>query len=228
MPLGEGDFILMDYTLKVKETGQVIDTTSEEVAKQHGIYRPEKTYEPMLVVIGAGWVLRSLEEHLKEMDVGQEKTIELPPEEAYGPRDPRKVVMMPARRISQMGVRPRVGQRVEIDGRVGIIRAVGSGRVQVDFNHPLAGKTLVYEVAIRDKIEDPVRKVRALIHRRLPLVPADKFGVELGKREAVIKVPEEALFIEGIQAVKRGIAFDVMKFLEGIEVVRFVEEFRKT
>ena len=62
MPLKDGDFVLVDYTLKVKETGQVIDTTREEVAKEVSIHRPDKTYEPMLVVIGAGWVLKGLEE----------------------------------------------------------------------------------------------------------------------------------------------------------------------
>ena len=228
MPLEDGDFVLVDYTLKVKETGQVIDTTVEEVAKETGLYRPEKVYEPKLIVIGAGWVLKALEERLKEMEVGEQKTVELPPEQAYGPRDPSKVVMMPARRISQMGIRPRVGQRVEINGRVGVIRAVGSGRVQVDFNHPLAGKMLIYEVAVREKIEDPVGKVRALIHRRLPLVPAEKFDVEVGEKEVVIKVPEEAFYVEGIQVIKRGIASDILRFFEGVEAVRFVEEFKKS
>jgi len=229
LPLKDGDFVLVDYTLKVKETGQVIDTTREEVAKEVSIHRPDKTYEPMLVVIGAGWVLKGLEERLKEMEVGEEKTVELPPEEAYGPRDPRKIIMMPAKRLSQRGVVPRVGQRVQVEGLgTGVIRAVGSGRVQIDFNHPLAGKTLIYEVAIRAKIEDPVGKVRALIHRRLPLVPAEKFEVEFGEKEVIVKVPEEALYVEGIQVVKRGLANDIFQFFKDVDLVRFVEEFKKT
>ncbi|RLI06828.1 peptidylprolyl isomerase [Candidatus Bathyarchaeota archaeon] len=228
MTFEEGDFLLVDYTLKVKETGQVVDTTIEDVARGAGIYRADRAYEPMLVVLGAGWVLKGLEERLKEMEVGEEKTVELPPEEAYGPRDPSKVVMMPARRISQMGIRPRVGQRVEIEGRVGVIRSVGSGRVQVDFNHPLAGKTLVYDVAVRAKLEEPEEKIRALIRRRLTLVPSDRFGVELGDKEVVIRVPEEAFYVEGIQVIKRGVASDIMRFFGDVEVVRFVEEFKRS
>ena len=242
MPFQEGDFVLIDYTLKVKETGQIIDTTLEEVAKKAGLH-VGGTYEPMLVVIGAGWVLDGLERRLKDMDVGQEATIELPPEEAYGPRDPEKIVRLLARRLSEKGVRLRVGERVKTDlirdilperlrGRInrpwGIIRAVGSGRVHVDFNHPLAGKTLIYDVVVRRKIEDPVEKVRALIHRRLPLVSAGGFEIEMGEKEIIIKVPEEAFYIEGIQLIKRGIANDVMRFFPDIELVRFVEEFKKT
>jgi len=242
MPFQEGDFVLIDYTLRVKETGQVIDTTLEEVAEEAGLHRAGEVYEPMLVVIGAGWVLKGLEKRLREMDVGQEATVELPPEEAYGPRDPEKVVRLLARRLSEKGVRPRVGERVmtelvrdflpehirsKINRPWGIIRAVGSGRVHVDFNHPLAGKTLVYEVVVRRKIEDPVEKVRALIHRRLPLVSAEDFEVEVGEREVVIKVPEEAFYAEGLQLMKRGVASDVMRFMPDIELVRFVEEFRK-
>jgi len=241
MPFEEGDFVLIDYTLRVKETGQVIDTTLEEVAKEAGL-SAGGIYEPMLVVIGAGWVLEGLERRLREMDVGQEATVELPPEEAYGPRDPDKVVRLLARRLSEKGVRLRVGERVRTElikdvlperlrERItrpwGIIRAVGSGRVHVDFNHPLAGKTLVYEVAVRRKIEDPVEKVRALIHRRLPLVSAEGFEIEVGEKEVVIKVPEEAFYVEGIQLVKRGVANDVMRFFPGVELVRFVEEFKK-
>ena len=242
MPFEEGDFVLIDYTLKVKETGQVIDTTLEEVAKKTGLQQAGETFEPMLVVIGAGWVLEGLEKRLRDMDVGQEATIELPPEEAYGPRDPEKVVRLLARRLSEKGVRLRVGERVrtelirellperlrsKISRPWGIIRAVGSGRVHVDFNHPLAGKTLIYEVAVRRKIEDPVEKVRALIHRRLPLVSAEGFEIEMGEKEVVIKVPEEAFYVEGIQLVKRGVANDVMRFFPGVELVRFVEEFKK-
>jgi len=228
MPFEDGDFVLIDYTLKVKETGQVVDTTLEEVAKKHGLYRPNKIYEPMLVVIGAGWVLKGLEDRLKELDVGQEATIELPPEQAYGPRDPSKVVMMPAKRLSERGIRPRVGQRVEINGRVGVIRAVGSGRVQIDFNHPLAGRTLVYEVAVRDKIGEPAEKIRALIHRRLPLVPGEKWAVEVGEKEVTIKVPEEAIYVEGIQVIKRGVANDITRFFPAVELVKFVEEFKRS
>ena len=228
MPLRDGDFVLIDYTLKVKETGQVIDTTSEKVAKEVGIHRPDRTYEPMLVVIGAGWVLKGLEERLKEMEVGEQKTVELPPEEAYGPRDPRKVIMLPAKVLSQKGVVPRVGQRVQLEGLGwGTVRAVGSGRVQIDLNHPLAGKTLIYDVAVRAKIEEPAEKVRALIHRRLPLVPAENFEVEVGEEEITIRVPEEAFYVEGIQVIKRGLASDIMRFFEGVKLVRFVEEFRK-
>ena len=50
--VNDGDFVLIEYTARVKETGNVIDTTDPEVAKKHGIYEDGQVYGPMLVVVG--------------------------------------------------------------------------------------------------------------------------------------------------------------------------------
>jgi len=147
MPISDGDFILVEYTGRVKETGEVFETTNEDVAKNEGLYRAGDIYEPRLIVVGEGWILKSVDEHLKEMDVGKTETIEVPPEEAFGPRDPNKVRMVPLRRFSSQRITPTPGMRIEFNGRLATVRSVGAGRVQLDFNPPLAGKTLVYEIS---------------------------------------------------------------------------------
>jgi len=227
LPFEKGDFVLIDYVARVAETGEVFDTTIEEVSRREGIYQEGGVYEPKLVVIGEGWVLRALEEAIQSMELEKTATIEIPPEKGFGNRDPEKVKMYPLRRFVAQGITPRVGMRVEVNGKVATIRAIGGGRVQLDFNPPLAGKTLIYEVTVRKKIETTEEKIKALIHRRIPQVDIGKFSLEIGEDSVTINVPEEAFFIEGIQVIKRGIFMDIQKFFPEKKTVRFIEVFKR-
>lgn len=117
--------------------------------------------------------------------------------------------------------------RFEFDGKLAIVRTMGAGRVQLDFNPPLAGKTLVYEVTVGKKLETKKEKLNALIHRRIPSVDATKFARKMRKTAIEIEVPEEAFYIEGLQAAKRGIALDVQKFFSETDTVKFAETFKR-
>ncbi|MEM1543298.1 MAG: FKBP-type peptidyl-prolyl cis-trans isomerase [Candidatus Bathyarchaeia archaeon] len=227
MPLEKGDFVLIDYVARIAETGEVFDTTIEEVSRREGIYQEGGIYEPRLVVIGEGWILRALEEALLNLEPERTVTVEIPPEKGFGNRDPEKVKMYPLRRFIAQGITPRVGMRVEVDGKIATVRAIGAGRVQLDFNPPLAGKTLIYEVTLRRKLETVEEKIRALIHRRIPQVGIEKFSLEIEGDSVTITVPEEAFYIEGIQVIKRGIFMDIQKFFPEKKVVRFIEVFKR-
>ena len=227
MPIKKGDFILIDYTAKVKETGDVFDTTNEETAKQTKLYKEGEIYEPKLIVVGEGWVLKPLDENLTTLKSKKTATIEIPPDKAFGPRDPEKVRMVPLRRLTNKGITPTIGQRIEYDGKLATVRIMGSGRVQLDFNPPLAGKTLIYEVTLKKKIEIKNEKISALIHRRTPNVDLEKFNLRLTKKTLVVTIPEEAFYIEGLQLAKRGIAMDIQRFFPDIATIKFTEIFKK-
>ncbi|HEX68915.1 MAG TPA: peptidylprolyl isomerase [Candidatus Bathyarchaeota archaeon] len=227
MPLQNGDFILIDYVGKVKETGEVFDTTIEEVAKKERLYKEGEIYEPKLVVLGEGWILKALEEEILKLDVGGKSTIEIPPEKAFGPRDPNKVKLVPLRRLVAKGITPKIGMRIEYEGKMATVRTVGAGRVQLDFNPPLAGKTLLYEVTVQKKLETKTEKINALIHRRIPVVEIGKFKLKIAKAIVTIEMPEDAFYIEGIQLAKRGIAMDVQKFFPEVTTVKFIETFKR-
>ncbi len=227
MPFEEGDFILIDYVGKIVETGEVFETTIEEVAKKESIYGEGSIYEPRLAVIGEGWVLKALDESLLNLELDKPATIEIPPEKGFGNRDPEKVRLYPIRRLTSRGITPRVGMRLEVDGRLATVRTIGSGRVQLDFNPPLAGKTLAYEVTVRKKLETDVEKIQALIHRRIPLVDVNKFDVTLDQGSIMINIPEEAFYIEGLQLSKRGIYMDIQKFFPEVKTVKFIEAFKR-
>jgi len=227
MPFEKGDFILIDFTAKVKETGEVFDTTKEDIAKKEKLYKEGQIYEPNLIVIGEGWVLKTLDESLPAQEPDKTASVEIPPEKAFGNRDPEKVRLVPLKRLMAKGITPQLGMRVEYEGKLAIVRTLGAGRVQLDFNPPLAGKTLVYEVTVHKKLETEEEKINALIHRRIPSVDASKFEVKNKKTVVEIEVPEEAFYIEGLQAAKRGIAIDIQKFLTEKDTVAFGETFKK-
>jgi peptidylprolyl isomerase len=226
MALQKGDFILIDYVAKVKETGEVFDTTIEEIAKKERLYKEGEIYEPKLVVVGEGWVLKALDESLTNMEVGKTAAVEIPPEKAFGARDPEKVKRVPLRHLTAKGINPNLGMRLEYDGKMAIVRAIGAGRVLLDFNPALAGKTLNYEVTIQKKLETQQEKITALIHRRIPAVEGDKFKFVTRAKTVSIEMPEEAFYLEGIQVAKRGIALDIQKFFPEVAAVKFTETFK--
>lgn len=227
MPVKNGDFILVNYTLKVKETGETVGTTLENVAKETKLYRGEERYEPFFIVVGEGWVPKGLDEALTGFEVGKASTIELPPEKGYGVRDLKKVRLVPQRKFTAEGLTPVPGLQVNIDGKVAQVRSVGAGRVQVDYNHPFAGKTLIYDLTIEKVLESDEDKVRSLLHKRLPPVDEQKFEVKIQKGKFEVEIPEEAFFLEGLQVVKRTLTADIEKYFRQIETVTFLETFKK-
>ncbi len=226
MTIKKGDFIYLDYTAKVKETGEVFDTTTEDVAKEERLYKEGEIYEPKLIVVGEGWVLKALDEKLPDFKIGKSSSVEIPPEKAFGNRDPEKVKLYPVRRLTSKGITPKLGMHLEIDGKPATVRTIGSGRVQLDFNPPLAGKTLVYDITIKKQLKTEKEKVIALIHRRIPAVDIKKFSARLTKKTARIEMPEEAFYVEGLQLAKRGIVTDTQKFFPDKTTVKFVETFK--
>jgi peptidylprolyl isomerase len=227
VPIQKSDFIIVDYTGRVKETGEVFDTTVEEVAKEKKLYKEGELYEPRLVVVGEGWVLKALDEALLAFKLRKKESAEIPPEKAFGERDAEKVRLVPLRRLAARGITPKLGVQIEYDKRLATVRTMGSGRVQLDFNPPLAGKTLVYEVTVKKKLKTDAEKISALIHRRIPAVEAEKFKFKIETTNVKVDMPDEALYVEGIQLAKRGIALDIQRYLPKLTTIKFIETFKK-
>jgi len=224
MSLEKGSLIFANYTARVKDTGEGIESTTESEAKKLNIYDAERKYEPRLVAVGEGWLIAGLDEEIQKMEVGQKKEIELSPEKAFGKRDPTQTRMVPLRKFGEKEHELEVGDSVEIDNRVGIVRFIGSGRAQVDFNHRLAGKSIVYDFEVLSKVETDQDKIRALIDRRLG-TEGSKAVFELADNELKVTVPNELFLLEGLQIIKRGISNDVFKFVPAVASLSFVEKF---
>lgn len=111
---------------------------------------------PATLQLGGGQMAPTLEQALLGMTVGERRRIELAPEQAFGPRNPellQRVSMKTLQENSNFGEEYSVGDLVEFNapsgGRyAGILRELGDGWALFDFNHPLAGQPIVFEVQI--------------------------------------------------------------------------------
>uniref|UniRef100_A0A7J3V0A7 peptidylprolyl isomerase n=1 Tax=Candidatus Methanosuratincola petrocarbonis (ex Vanwonterghem et al. 2016) TaxID=1867261 RepID=A0A7J3V0A7_9CREN len=225
MAIKSGDFVLIDYILKVKDTSEIFDITMEDQAKANNAYAPDQIYEPRLVAVGQGWTIKGIDEALVGMEEGAEKEFEIPPEKAFGERDPAKVRIVPARDLTRQGVTPKAGARIEVGGSLATIRSVGSGRVTIDFNHPLAGRALLAKLYVRKVVEDQAEKIRELIHRRVRNVPKEKFIITSIGSAITIEMPEESFVLEDIQFAKKGLAREISKYFPDVTSVQFIETY---
>jgi peptidylprolyl isomerase len=224
MPLDKSSLVLVDYTARVKDTNEIFETTREDEAKKTDHYDPTRKYEPRLVSVGESWVLKGLDEALSKANVGDKMNVEVAPDKGFGDRDPGKVRMIPQRKLGDKADEVSVGDVIEVDDRTGIVRYVGSGRIQVDFNHRFAGRTLLYDVNVLKKLDSDEDKVRALAKRRMGLDDA-KMKLKLSAADLEIELPEDAYLAEGLQIIKRAVANDIFKFVPSVKNVRFVENY---
>ena len=224
MTFDKGSLILVDYTAKVKDTEEVFDTTIEEDAKKYSIHESNVKYQPKLVSIGevSYPVLKGLDEALTKTSVGEKLTVEVTPDKGFGERDSGKVRMVPLRKLGEDAEKVSVGDTIEVDNKRGTIRFIGSGRVQIDYNHRYAGKTILFDVNVIKSLDSPNDKVDGILKNRLP-VDDTKIGFNLKDKEVSITVPEEILRADGLQIMKHFIQLDIFKFVKTLEKVNFVE-----
>ena len=221
-----GDLILLDFTAKVKDTGDLIETTIEEEGKKIGEFDEDFVFKPRLVAVGASWVLKGLDEALEEAEVGNQVNIEISPEKGFGVRDTSKTRLIPLRKFRDKADQVTVGAEIEIDGRIGIVRFVGSGRAQIDFNHRYAGRILEYNFTVVKKIEQNEEMINEIIERRIPN-SIGKINVKVEQNIASIVIPDEYFLLEGLQIIKRAIANEIMKYVNDVNEVSYIEQFKE-
>ena len=222
MTFNKGSLILVNYTAKVKDTGEVFETTIEEEAKKHSIHDANIKYQPKLVSVGESWVIKGLDEALANSKVGDKTTVEVSPEKGFGERDSGKVRMIPLRKLGEDADKVSVGDTIEIDQKKGIVRFIGSGRVQVDYNHRFAGKTILYDVNILKSLETDEEKIRGILKRHIPVEDSKLVFTKTGK-SVDITIPEELFRTDGLQIMKHFIQSEIFKYVPSLEKINFLE-----
>jgi FKBP-type peptidyl-prolyl cis-trans isomerase 2 len=140
-----GDTISVNYIGKL-EDGTIFDTSIKEAAIEAGIYNQMRDYEPLTFTVSAGQMIKGFDEGVVGMKVGEEKTFTIPPEEAYGEYIEELARELP---VDAVDFTPEIGMQLVTDnGLTGTITEVRENNFVVDFNHDLAGKTLVFLVRI--------------------------------------------------------------------------------
>ena len=163
MAVDNGDFVRVNFTGKVKDTEEVFDTTYDEVAQEVGLFDENKTYKPIPIVVGGNHLLPAIEEAIIGLEEGETKHVEVDADNAFGPRDPKMVQLVPMKEFKKQGMTPFPGMKIQSEGNTGKILTVNGGRVKVDFNHELAGKDLVYDVEVTEIIADEEEKIKSFV-----------------------------------------------------------------
>jgi hypothetical protein len=131
-----GDTVSVNYTGKF-EDGTIFDTSLVEGR------------EPIKVTLGSKQVIPGFENGLLEMEVDGKKTVELEPEEAYGPYRPEMIFDVPKEQFPE-GV--SAGDVLSAQSQMGPVNVtvveVGETTIKIDSNHPLAGKKLIFDLEL--------------------------------------------------------------------------------
>jgi FKBP-type peptidyl-prolyl cis-trans isomerase 2 len=185
----EGDIIQLEYEGWIVGSDELFDTSKEELAREEEIFEEDRTYGPMYTVVATGRLIKGLDEHLLEAEVDKEYDLEIAPEDAYGERDPKNVETHSMRELARLKIEPEIGRTVNIRNKMGWISGIFAGRVRIDYNHKLAGKTLRYKYKVVGKPEEPAEIIKAII--AMNYGREDEFGIELeGEDSVVITLPD--------------------------------------
>lgn len=130
-------------TLRIHYTGKLDDGT---------VFDSSEGREPLEFTIGSGEIIAGLDQGVVGMEVGESREVTITPEEAYGPRDEGRVQTVPREAIpdhiptdpgTQLSAQMQDGQTVQL-----VVTGATDTHVELDANHPLAGKTLTFDVKL--------------------------------------------------------------------------------
>ena len=190
----EGDIIHVDYDLYNGETGDLIETTKEATAKEHEVHEENRTYQPMVCVVGSGSLIPGFEEALLGAKANKDVELELAPVDAYGEKDSEQIETISLDKLRRAVRDPNqlyLGAPVTIGGRQGYLSFLAAGRARIYYNHPMAGKTLKYNFKIVKVVEGKDEKVAALLESN---TGHSDFGVTFDGDDLNIVIPQTMLF----------------------------------
>ncbi len=145
----KGDTVAVDY-VGTLEDGTVFDTSIEAEAKKAGLpARP--SYEPLSFTVGAGQMIAGFDAGVVGMKVNETKTVTIQAKDAYGEWSDANVQAFPTKDLTAMiNATPKMGmQLTATNGASGKIISTDANITKIDFNHALAGKTLIFRITLR-------------------------------------------------------------------------------
>lgn len=218
LAIEKGDFIKVSYTGKFDDE-KIFDTTDEELAKSNNIYNDRGMYGGDVVIVGAGHTIVGLDEDFVGKDVGYSGSVEIPPEKGFGEHNLKLVESVSITKFKDRKVYE--GLEVEVNGQRGVVTKVIGRRVRVDMNHPLAGKTVIYEYNIEKLLDDEVEKIQGLFSLYTGLQDLD---VEVSNGTATIITPAMLSYNQRWLMSKSRVATEIIENV-GVEEVLYVEKY---
>jgi FKBP-type peptidyl-prolyl cis-trans isomerase 2 len=169
-------------------------------------------------------VIPGFDEALLAAEVGQEVDVTIGPDKAFGPRDPSKSDTIPFREFQKQDVTPYPGMRLQHQGKMATVVSVTPGRVRIDYNAPLAGKSLRYKFTVVEEVTDPIARVKAFIELAYGQGRAEGFKIEAAGESVTITLPDSCKYDQRWFVAKYRLVSDLRAYA-GYKTTRFVEEY---
>lgn len=133
----QGDTVKFSFTGKL-EDGSVFDSSDAPITTQ----------------VGAGKLIKALDKELIGMSEGEEKTVQAAPEAGFGYVDPKLVKTIPFDDFKKNQLEPKKGMRIRTpNGVCQITKVIGDKEVEVNYNHPLAGKNVSFDIRVEEIVK---------------------------------------------------------------------------
>jgi peptidylprolyl isomerase len=145
-----GDAVSVDYTGWLDD-GTIFDTSEAAIAQQAGIYDENVTYEPLMFMVGSGDVIEGFDSAVIGLKVNDSRNITLTPDQAYGEYDPSLIQPVNMSTLLEYDIIPHVNDTLYYGMQpVTVYSIPNNTTVYIDFNHPMAGKTLHFMLTVRE------------------------------------------------------------------------------
>lgn len=134
--IGHDSEVTLHFTVKLP-SGEVVDSTSGK--------------SPATFKVGDGSLLPGFEQSLFGLKAGDQRSFEIEPERGFGPGNPQNIQTVPRGQFNEMELEPGllvIFQDAAGGELPGVVKTINDTTVDVDFNHPLAGKTITFDVEI--------------------------------------------------------------------------------
>ncbi len=223
MTIENGSILRVNYTGFDSETKKMIDTTFEDKAKKNGLLQEGKQYGSIIIILGEKELMPGLEKAVETMTQGEKKMVSMNPEEAFGERNSQLINVVPLNEFKKIKMQPFPGLVIELNGQIGKVQTVSGGRVRVDFNHPLAGKKVEYEIEVEKVFSDDEKNL-ALVKKIFPKTTETE--IKLKDKELLLKKDLEK--DSNKEIIKTILEELLKKYGKNVEKVKIVKEFEKT
>jgi len=207
MSLGKNDFVEIEFTGKI-QGGDIFDSNIKEDIEKANLKVEAK---PFIFSLGQGMFLKAIDDFIVGKELGKDYHLDLSAKDAFGERDTTLIKLVPSQVFKQHKINPVPGAMFNFDGRIAKILSVSGGRVRVDFNNPLSGKDISYDVKILRKVEDLNEKIKS-------------FNEFLFKKEFKFEVKDKKLILEADAQFAKFVSMFKDKYKEIFELDLEVKE----
>lgn len=140
---------------KVVEKGDTVKLNSVGKVEDGSVFLDTSESDDLISVeVGTGKLVKGLDKEILGMTEGEEKQVKITPEEGYGHENPNLITTIPLEVFQKSNLEPQEGMGLRTSQGDCYVTKVSDKEVEVNYNHPLAGKNLTFDI----KVEEIIKK----------------------------------------------------------------------